>query len=367
MRLIFKRRTWKISMCMVISMLFVTINSQASTFVDRKKNVIDTLFEKTKPQCIGRYIIDVPDSFNNSLMNMIFIDDFKIESRPSYRPAFNQRLSRREQELHDAIKKPGNDLKNAPFIKETIRLPDNTGVIFDHNETLSDDSYRILEAHVYYDTVEFIITTEIRDLSAPRYIREKQTYLDAGFAEAETNNKPQKLAMMKSLISRLSGRNDEDIPRDKGLCIPRGFIKDDEAKHVQRVSFTYENDELIFGVKVDSSRTGSGDTLMSRSPQINEAIALSSLRTIKNGELNSGGISIQQWLVSGMQGSNRFKGHFPSYDFILYGNESTASPTKPWIHIGLNNTDKKTQYSESQMVDIWDRLVSSLRYRPGAF
>lgn len=367
MRVMFKHRTWTKSLCMAIGMLFAAINSQASTLVDKEKNVIDSLFQKTKPQCIGRYIIDVPDSFNNNLMNMIFIDDFKIESRPSYRPAFNQRLSHREQELHDAIKKPGNDLENAPFIKEIIQLPNNTGVIFDHNESATADIYRQLEAHVYIGQVEFIIITDIRDFSDPKHRMRKNIFLSRGFSEADSNNKPQKLTMMKSLISRLSGRDDEDIPRDKGLCIPRGFIKDDETKHVQKVSFTYESDELTFGVKVDSSRTASSDTLMSRSPQINEAIALSSLHTIKNGELNSGGIAIQQWLISGRQESNRFKGHLPLYDFILYGNESTASPATPWIYMGLDNTDKKTQYSESQMVDIWDRLVSSLRYRPGAF
>ncbi|WP_338157630.1 hypothetical protein, partial [Pantoea ananatis] len=26
---------------------------------------MNTLFAQTKPQCIGRYVIDVPESFNN--------------------------------------------------------------------------------------------------------------------------------------------------------------------------------------------------------------------------------------------------------------------------------------------------------------
>ncbi|MEY8773421.1 hypothetical protein AB6T85_23770, partial [Erwinia sp. ACCC 02193] len=72
----------------------------------KERAVIDTLFAKTKPQCIGRYVIDVPESFNNQLHNMIFIDDFKISSKWIYPPAFQQRIRLREQELREAINKP---------------------------------------------------------------------------------------------------------------------------------------------------------------------------------------------------------------------------------------------------------------------
>lgn len=54
------------------------------------------------------------------------------------------------------------------------------------------------------------------------------------------------------------------------------------------------------------------------------------------------------------------------YDFTFNANEMIASPTKPWIDVGLGNTDKLSQYSECQMVEIWDRLVKTIRYRPNA-
>ncbi|MFA1282846.1 hypothetical protein ACDI96_09090 [Citrobacter telavivensis] len=60
----------------------------ASTPVQKDSPVINTLFAQTKPQCIGRYVIDVSMPFNNQLHDMIFIDDFKIESRSFYLPAF---------------------------------------------------------------------------------------------------------------------------------------------------------------------------------------------------------------------------------------------------------------------------------------
>ncbi|MDN8541651.1 T6SS immunity protein Tli4 family protein, partial [Erwinia sp. BC051422] len=48
---------------------------------------------------------------------------------------------------------------------------------------------------------------------------------------------------------------------------------------------------------------------------------------------------------------------------ILSANERDATPEKPHLNIGLSSEYKKTRYSEAQMIEIWDRLVSSLRYK----
>jgi len=48
------------------------------------------------------------------------------------------------------------------------------------------------------------------------------------------NEKPVKLAALQSLISRLSGRKDEDIPSAKGVCIPNGFIWDDGGQYIEK-------------------------------------------------------------------------------------------------------------------------------------
>ncbi|NDJ55858.1 hypothetical protein GWD52_02385 [Enterobacteriaceae bacterium 4M9] len=330
--------------------------------------MIETLFTKVKQQCIGRYIIDVPASLHNQLTNVITIDDFRIESKPLYPPAFKQRISLREKELHDSINKPDNDPENSPFIKETIQLPSGKGIIFDHNADGDDDFFRILEGHIYVDGIAFIITTQILDLSAPKYTERKKTYLKAGFTEEKTNEKPQRLAALQSLISRLSGRQDDAIPTEKGLCIPNGFIKDDAAVHKEKVSFSYENSDFNYGLDFSNTLKGSQDTLMNRGPEIEAVLAQTTLlRTIKKGAFNRGGINNQEWLIAGVKESNELNATLPFFDFVLYANEDVGSPTKPWLAMALSNRDKKTQYNEAQMVEIWERLVNSLRYRPGAF
>jgi len=133
--------------------MFFMAPATASTLMQKDSAVINTLFSLTKPQCIGRYVIDVPESFNNQLHDMIFIDDFKIESKPLYPPAFKQRVQLREQALRDAINKP----ENSPFIKDKIVLPGEKGIIFDRNIPREDDLGSVLEAHVFVNMAVFII------------------------------------------------------------------------------------------------------------------------------------------------------------------------------------------------------------------
>lgn len=348
------------------SMLFIA-QTTASMPVQKDSPVINTLFAQTKPQCIGRYVIDVPESFNNQLHDMIFIDDFKIESKPLYPPAFKQRVQLREQALRDAINKPENESVNAPYIKDKIELPDGKGIIFDRNISGEDDLGRVLEAHVFVNMTAFIITTEILDLSNPKYIERKKTYIKAGFTEAQMNEKPAKLAALQSLISRLSGRKDEDIPSAKGVCIPNGFIRDDGSQHVEKITFQYENEDFILGVYTNNKYPGSEDTLFNRSAQINEALKTSNQYTIKKVALSPNGIPAESWLfggtqtirdtVTGKEEKNTF------YDFDFKANERDATAVKPKFSIGLTSEYKKTRYSEAQMIEIWDRLVNSLRYK----
>lgn len=348
------------------SMLFIA-QTTASTPVQKDSPVINSLFAQTKPQCIGRYVIDVPESFNNQLHDMIFIDDFKIESKPLYPPAFKQRVQLREQALRDAINKPGNKPENAPFLKEVIQLPDGKGTIFDRNESGAPDIYRKLEAHVYSGMTAFVITTDIRDFSDKKHSEKKSKYLARGFTEADANTKPVKLAALQSLISRLSGRKDEDVPSVKGVCIPNGFIRDDGNQHVEKITFQYENDDFILGVYTNNKYPGSEDTLFNRSAQINEALKTSNQYTIKKVALSPNGIPAESWLFGGTQtmrdtvtGKDE-KNTF--YDFDFKANERDATADKPKFSIGLTSEYKKTRYSEAQMIEIWDRLVNSLRYK----
>ncbi|MCR4182407.1 hypothetical protein NUK50_20265, partial [Providencia vermicola] len=205
------------AICFSLGMMFFIPTLYAAPMVKKDAVMVEPLFSKTKPQCSGIYVVDVPESLNNGTHKATY-DDFDIESQFIYPPAFKQRIALREE----ALRNQKTSQKNAPALKEVIQLPDNQGVIFDKNQSGSDDIYRQLEAHVYLNHIAFIITSDFRDFSDKKHEERKKQYLARGFTEAESNQKPSKLAAMRSLISRLSGRLDHDIPTDKGWCIPNG-------------------------------------------------------------------------------------------------------------------------------------------------
>ncbi|WER23230.1 T6SS immunity protein Tli4 family protein [Providencia stuartii] len=343
-----------------LGVVFFIPTLYANPIVKKDAVMVEPLFSKTKPQCAGIYVVDVPESFNNGTHKAKY-DDFDIESQFIYPPAFKQRIALREE----ALRNQKTSQKNAPALKEVIQLPDNQGVIFDKNQSGTDDSYRTLEAHVYINHIAFIITIDILDLSAPKYAKDRDDYLSYGFAEFKLNDKPSKLASMRSLISRLSGRLDHDIPTDKGWCIPNGFIADDGGQHKIEVGFSYENDDLLFGINANNTMIDNSDTLFGRSDAINDALKASSMKTLKKYASMVNGIPFEAWLFDGTQ--NYEQKTRQVYDFILYANESVASTSKLLATIGLNSKRKQTRYSEAQMVEIWDRIIGSLRYKPNAF
>lgn len=264
--LISKRYKWIIGIAasVIILVCWLTREVLPSPLTDKEKIVMEALFKKTKPQCIGRYVIDVPESFNNKLRNKIFIGDFEIESQFIYPPAFKQRIELREKELREWVQSE----ENSPTLKETIQLSNNKGVIFDRNNSGQDDSSRTLEAHVYTENIAFIITVDILDLSNPKHISRKESYEKAGFSEVDMNEKPAKLAALQSLISRLNGRLDHDIPMGKGVCIPNGFILDNENQPTERLYYLYENNDLSLSINMKDHVTAVDDTLLNRSSEI---------------------------------------------------------------------------------------------------
>ncbi|MGV3347107.1 hypothetical protein ACGVWS_15780, partial [Enterobacteriaceae bacterium LUAb1] len=142
----------------------------------------DKLFTQTKPQCLGRYLFEVPVSFTNVLADLVWINEVRIASQRLSRPAFDQRIRLREQELQNS---QPTDPQDQPFLKQVYRLNEHT-VIFDRNKSEGVPGFgRVLEGHLYSNGVAFIVTTEITDVSDPKYKKDREEYLNSGSKESD--------------------------------------------------------------------------------------------------------------------------------------------------------------------------------------
>lgn len=330
-----------------------------------EKQMTNKLFEQTKPQCLGRYLFDVPVSFNNAAVGQVNINEMRISSKRLYPPAFEQRVRLREQELKNS---PTVDPEDLPFLKQVYRINENT-VIFDRNVNGSVPGFgRVLEGHLYNNGVAFIVTTEITDLSDPKYNKDKEDYLNSGSKEGELNDKPQKLEEMKNLLSRIKGRKDNEVPEQPGVCIPEGFIHDAGRISSDDITLIYKQDDFEIIVNSNNSLAKDG-TLLERGSEINAAIVRIGARTLKKGAFNLPEINAEEWLMKAKQEIyHPEEKSVPYYTFHFYGNEKTGDLKHPVFSVELHNSGRETRnYTDSQLVDIWDRITRTFRYRPGAF
>ncbi|EKT64492.1 T6SS immunity protein Tli4 family protein [Providencia burhodogranariea] len=322
--------------------------------------MINTLFNESATYCLGRYTFEYPQALTQELSSITTIDEITIESKPIYPPAFKHRIELKETEL---INKRVSEASDAPFLKEVIRL--DNGVIFDHNEDYNKpDSARVLEAHIYINDVAFIITTKLKDLTKPKYSSRRIVYEKHN---QPIFNKPQKLAAMKSLISRLQGRPKGEIPTTKGICIPNGFIADDGGKHKEKLSMLFKNNQFVWAIVLNNIVESENESLLERASEINRVMRQHGASTLKKGNLKYNDIFAEEWLISGEEkNSNDTLDKY--YRFQYNVNEKNVTYLTPLIEILLHNSTRVVKdYSDDQMIEIWDRVLQSFKVRPHAF
>jgi len=326
---------------------------------EKDSAVINTLFDDAPTYCLGRYTFNYPKALTQALSSVIKIDDMTIESRFIYPPPFKQRIELREDELKN---KRVIDSSDSPFLKEVIKL--DNGVIFDSNENATTPDFgRVLEGHVYIDNVAFIIKTEIRDVSSPKY---KNMQIRDQKYNIPISDKPQKLAAMQSLITRLQGRPKNEIPIDKGICIPYGFIHDDGKSHQEEISMVFENPQFYWAVDMDNTIESEKESMLDRADEIKSVLSQYGGKTLRRGNVQFNNVAGEEWLTLGRDPrydnqSDKF------YFFQYYANEKNIGYLHPSVSILMHSTSKVVHYTDEQMVEIWDRVLQSFKIRPNAY
>ncbi|QKN80956.1 T6SS immunity protein Tli4 family protein [Scandinavium goeteborgense] len=331
--------------------------------------MVDTLFATPKTQCVGRYVFEVPGSFENTLKDRVEINEVRISSKRLYRPAFEQRIQRREQELNNS---KTVDAVDRPFLKQVYRVSENA-VIFDRNKNESAAGFgRILEGHLYVDGVAFILTQEITDLSDPKYQKDKEEFINAGVSGNFLNTKPQKLAELQDVMSRLSGRKNDEIPTQPGSCIPEGFIRDGNGKAKEDITFIYPHSSVFSFVVWSNNFLKGNTTMLERSNEIQPYLTGINARTLRKGKTQIAGFDTSEWL--NIAPSEKSPENLSAQLlFTAETNEKTTDFMHPNLDLTLSNetmpadSDSVLTYSDAELVDIWDRITRSFRIRDNAF
>ncbi|MGV3345734.1 T6SS immunity protein Tli4 family protein [Enterobacteriaceae bacterium LUAb1] len=343
---------------LMVTVVACSVPNSTYSYVLNEKDlaVINTLFDDTPTYCLGRYTFSYPKALTQDLSSIIKIDDMTIESQFIYPPAFKQRIELREGKLKSATVRHES---NAPFLKETIRL--DNGIIFDHNKNnVKPDSARELEAHVYIDNVAFIIKTDITDITNSKYVERQEIFKNHNWG---LTNKPQKLAALQSLISHLRGRPKNEVPTEKGMCIPYGLIQDDGQEHHFKFSMLFKNRQFSWAIVTDNLPGSEEESLLERSSEIKPVMRQLGASTLKKGRVQYNTIAGEEWLISGKEDGDK------KYRFQYNANEKNVTYLRPLVLILLHNSGILTvkEYTDEQMVEIWDRVLQSFKISANAY
>ena len=350
---------------------YVTFVHTPPALTDKEIRMVDNLFASTKTQCVGRYMFEVPASFENTRTDRAQINEVSISSKRLHPPAFAQRIRLREEELKNSHTV---DAMDQPFLKQVYRNSENA-VIFDRNRNGSEGGYgRTLEGHLYVDGVAFILSQDIIDLSDPKYQKDKEDFINAGVSIDFLNNKAQKLAELQDLMSRLSGRKDDEIPTQAGTCISEGFIRDGREKPKEDITLIYPHSSVFSFTVWSNNALKESTTMLERTGEIQSYINSINGRTLRKGEAQIAGFKASEWLITAPPKSSSDN---PSAQlmFTAVANETNADFMHPNLDLTLSNeippegsdTAPPSAYSEAELVAIWDRITRSFRLRNNAF
>ncbi|WP_226572267.1 T6SS immunity protein Tli4 family protein [Mangrovibacter yixingensis] len=322
---------------------------------------MNTFMEETTTRCVGRYLIDMPASFSVKSDNVLaFINKAPVTTKRLYRPAFEQKIRRREMELKRT--KTVNPL-DMPFLKAVHALPAGMeGVIFERNVNNSEpDVGRILEAHLYTNGVAVEIELNADNGSAERYTERRNEY-----PELYQNTIQDKMAELTALLKRISGKTETGIPYQAGFCLPDIFIADGSFRNKESINVIYTSQKYkAIKLNLDTdSFTKSDSALLSRVLEMNKAIKASAGKTLRKGRREINRIYTEEWLVAGKVDEND-----EVLRFILQANETTPGENNPKMYISFlqRSLSEDNALSENEAVSVWEQITGTLRLRPGAF
>ncbi|OWO81700.1 hypothetical protein B5C26_12705 [Photorhabdus luminescens] len=323
----------------------------------KEKLAVDKLLTNLQTRCIGRYLVDLPAGYNNTVNGAIWVNDNLIETSLLYPPAFEQRIQLREEALRQT---KTVEPVNMPYLKNIYRLPEGMqGIIFERIEDESvDDAFRVLEAHLYSNGVAIKVEMKTTNGSAARYNEDRASY---PAVYADTTQKD--LFTLTELLSRIQGRKETEIPTTAGSCIPNAFIIDNHRDKEDIGSLYKTNPDNYLNVRIQTDNfIREKDSMLERLGVIKASLYRGSI--FRKGVRKINRLDTEELLLVGQQPNS----DDPRYQFTLLTNEKTGGKETPVFDLTVVNDEQTpTAYTQNEIVAFWDAISQTVRVRPGAF
>jgi hypothetical protein len=337
-------------MRLLITMLFA-LSCIPSHTEARNMNTprIDKLFERTKPVCFGRFLMDVPDVAVVAQGPQAFGP--RIESLPNDAAS----LARKAKAMRDAIQAKARTIERAEVISLSSGPTAGSWVLrYWESDTSKEVGLQNATGFLAAGPHGFIYPDETGDNETPEDLLRNINYV----------------------ATRLRPRDPNEVPGEPGVCLDVGFIADDNGRFQEMfgVGLRFPGlSDVSFSVSSNKDAQ-QGDSFEDRRAEAKRAAFMAApLATLFNKvkTLREGKLKVQQG-----QGSEalfrrpmeegegvwhefqfeyvgkRFDHRNPSWDATLYtGVAHNRAGSKP------------SSLTDEEAIALWDRLMSSVRLR----
>lgn len=359
---------------LVLAALLVACQPKAIPMTPEEAQRVETLTANMTTRCVGRYLIDMPQSFVLNSGSNTEIEGVKIEVRLLDKGLFEMALEAKQAELRNTRFR--GDEQHFPFVRSSTPLPSRwQGLVIDRARSIDTGRLsRALEIFGWLDGYLITAYIESRDNTFPEDANDS-------IAKQLGNDTPEKLAHLLKVYERVSGRKDTEIPTEQGVCFANGFVKGPPTdEEVLFIRHNLENAPDVGSTFHSLSNITEDTELLDRSAAIEADLKERSGRTLRKGKSSAQIPGAQEWL---MTKKSRDSGLMQA--MTLEANSKIGSAATPVVIFGLNagggyrtqpksNEEAATRppltkntFSEAEAIAIWDKVSSTLRPRPGAF
>ena len=322
---------------MVGCLLSIGCNSTSQPQIKKIENMMINL-EKTKPYCIGRYVVDIPAEAN-PLQRFDQYDSFYIEVKNNAtRQDFDAAIQKRRKEYSEYgwfLTEDPSEQKIAGRLTKTLKGKKSK----DHGHPFTVFGF-ILDKNTLF-------------------------LIEGNHSDTPNLTKSSNEAM-QHLVQNLRYRAENEIPKENGQCIYNGFIKDNDQKYrhsKQTLAFRFKDYPTV--VLRFKSETNSRDVIP-LIPRIEQNLKKAGLvrllapQTIRKGEKNTAHLTGQEWIsVQKMSGKN---GISATWEHV----GMTRTNKDPWIEFETDTGASSRQYKSTSLekadaLKLYESILKTIR------
>jgi len=327
---------------------------------------VTELTARLKPRCVGRFLINMPvDALSAGRTE---VQGVTIETRKITQEEYGTAM--------DALSKKLNATKSTNGYRFVYADGEIEGIkgsryfISLGKPYASTDSERLIEAYKWDQGYQIKLQISASDAKNSTYFKNMPSVRD----DPDMTDTPERTQRVVSMLSRIRGREDDDIPTEPGVCFKGGFLPG-AATSAEKTSrdFILESMHDV-GFSMNTYSNISEETTLLQRTDMNAAIEAANGRTIRKGRIELQGIQqAEEWLSDGLTGA-KVRGHY----FVLEANSKIGSTATPMVSLDMDNGGRlpgidgdrqltQASLTEGEAVALWDAVSRSLRLRPNGF